>query len=368
MATTRFTTNSNETVKLWAKRTIEEALRQSVVGLLKGKDEDAFIQIVTEANKDKGDRVRNTLVAQFTGEGKQGSETLKGDEESLTTYTQDLVLDQQRHAFKFEQGISAQRVSFDQKEVGRRRLSDWWADRISQAALLQLAGYTGTDITGTKRTGNNTASAPDANHIIRGGAAANDESCNDSNEAPTLALIDQCVAKAEAFSLADGNGAPIRPGNFMGEMAYAFICHPYFWYEMKRQTGTGEFVDLTKAFYQGSKAENPLVKGSLKGKTRVVGYYNGVYILTDPRCPKGVHSSTGAPVSNTRRGVFLGAQSAWMGFGVGFDDEKMRWNEEEDDYGNLLGLAATSVWGLIKSRYNAIDFGSIVVTAYTSLG
>lgn len=367
MATTRYTTNSNETVKLWSKRVIEEALRQSTFGLLRGTDEDSFIQIVDDAKKNKGDRIRNTLVAQLTGDGKQGSETLKGDEESVITYTQDLTVDLTRHATQFENGISAQRITFDQREIARKRLSDWLADRLSTSALLQLTGYTGTDITGTKKTGNNTVTAPDTAHRLWGGAVSTDEDVNDSNEAPTLALLDKCVARAEAYQLADGNGVPIRPGSFMGEMAYVFICHPYTWYEMKRQTGTGEFVDLTKAFYQGSNEKNPIIKGSLRGKTRVVGMYNGVYILTDPRCPKGVNSTTAAPVSNTRRSVFMGAQAGWMGFGVD-GEEKGRWNEEEDDYGNLTGISITTLYGLIKSRYNSLDFGTIVTTTYSSLG
>lgn len=365
MAGKYYTTGDANTQKLWAKRTIAEALRGSVFGLLHGEDPDCAIVIQPETSREPGDRVRTRTRRQLTGRGKQGSQTLKGNEEGLEHDTDDLLIDTRRHAVQVHKNISEQRTTIKQVEESRKSLSDWFDDMFSFSALNQLCGK--TTEADTLYTGNNTVTAPDANHIVRAGAAADDGAVASGTHAPTLSLLDKCVAFAESYSLADGNGAPIRRAKVkgLGEL-YVFICHPYFWHAMKTSSSGNEYTDLAKAFYQGSGDNNPLAKTYRNRKARLVAIYNDVAIVTDPRCPKGVHS--GADVANTRRGVFLGAGAATLAFGMHFGTDKMRWNEEIDDYGELHGIAGTTVYGLKKNIYNSKDWASIVVTGYTALG
>jgi hypothetical protein len=46
------------------------------------------------------------------------------------------------------------------------------------------------------------------------------------------------------------------------------------------------------------------------------------------------------------------------------DSTKYKWTEELFDYENQLGVALGTVWGIKKSIYNSLDFGTIVVSSY----
>lgn len=368
------TTSDNLTEMVWSRRTIEEGLQKSIIGLLAGEQnekggtsEDSFIQILPELNKNPGDTIRMTLFSELVGRGKQGSATLKGDEESISEYTQDIVINERRHATKYRKGIDAQRIGYSQKEIHRKRLSNWLDDLLAFSFLNQVCAK--TNEADTYYTGNNTVTAPDSNHIIRAGARATDELVQSNTDEPDLTLIDDCVAYAQSYRLADSNGAPIRPGMFMGQEAYVFVCHPYFWNEIKTDTAATGFLEIAKAFFQGMGQKNPITQGSWKrGKTEVVGYHNGTFILTDPRCPQGINSTTAVSLSNTRRGVFMGAQAAGLAFGQSYEKLKGKWSEDVDDYGKLQGYAIESIFGLQKCRFNSIDLATIVVTGYTNLG
>ncbi len=75
-----------------------------------GTGSDSVVQIKSETNKSEGDRIRIGLRMQLTGTGIAGDGTLEGSEESLTTYTDDVFIDQLRHAVRSAGKMSEQRV------------------------------------------------------------------------------------------------------------------------------------------------------------------------------------------------------------------------------------------------------------------
>src|SRR5215510_2255497 len=169
MADTAYGGNAVEAVKLWSRKLAREALRKCYIKNFMGSGSDSLIQIKPETNKGPGDRVRVTLRYQLTGDGMQ-----EGNEESLTTFTDDLIINQLRHAVRSEGKMTEQRIPFDIREEAMMGLSDWWADRWDQWFFNQVCGYTVQ--TDTRYTGHNTVSA--ATRIVRPGAVANDESLN----------------------------------------------------------------------------------------------------------------------------------------------------------------------------------------------
>jgi hypothetical protein len=81
--------------------------------------------------------------------------------------------------------------------------------------------------------------------------------------------------------------------------------------------------------------------------------------------PNGI-SAAGATVASTKRAVLLGAQAAMIGFGQKNSPAKMRWNEELFDHKRRLEVSAWSIWGLKKTVFNSIDFGTVVVSTYAA--
>jgi N4-gp56 family major capsid protein len=352
----------------------EEAVRRGVerhaVRQFKGSTStESLVSLRNEIGKDAGDRVTIGLRMQLTGRGVTGDATLEGQEEALTTYSDNVYIDQLRHAVRSGGKMSEQRVPFEVREEAMSGLRDWWADRLDTALFNQLAGATTqqTQANGTQSTsidnafsGNQVALAPSTGAVSTNPSNLvicdqNGGSFSEASLSATfklnLADIDRVVAKAKTLTPA------IRPLKVNGDNKYVLFVHPQQTYQLRTNTNTGQWNDIAKAQLTGGKiADNPLITGML-------GTYNNVMLVEDVRVPL---ASTSAPSSGVsyRRGVFCGAQAAAIAFGNGGSDTNMQWHEELFDYQNQLGVSAGLIFGLKKMVFNSLDFGTIVMSSY----
>lgn len=346
MAATNYPLNHPLAVKRWAKGLMKEALKATHAAQFMGTSANSLCQIKSELNKDEGDRIRFGLRAQLTGEGVQGDGTLEGNEEALTTYYDDVIIDQLRHAVRSQGKMSEQRVPFTVRDEAKDGLKDWWADRFDTWFFNQLCGA--DYITDTRRTGNQVAVAPDSDHLITPGGVS--EGSLASTSTFTLDLIDACVEKAKTAQ------NPLRPIMIGNKKCYVIFLHPYQLTALRTNTDTGQWLDIQKAAMQGGKvADNPIFTGAN-------GMYNNVIIHDNTRVPKPLADSA----LNERRAVFCGAQAAAMAFGKKSGATTYSWVEELFDYENQLGVAAGNIGGMKKCRFNGSDFATIAVTTYAA--
>lgn len=350
MSNTAYGVNANETVKLWRKKLFVESLKACYIGKFIGKDDNALVHFKDDTTKGPGDRIRQTLRMQLTGDGISGDNTLEGNEENLTTYTDDITIDQLRHAVRSEGQMSEQRIPFSVRENAKNGLRDWWADRIDTWFFNQVCGF--TPQTNVKFTGMQAVTAPSSGRQVWIDASANDQSM-DSADTFGLTVIDKAVAVAKTATPAL---RPVKvPG--LGDYYVAFL-HPYQVYNMKRATAAAEWSDYQKAAMMGGKvSNNPIFTGAL-------GVYNNVVLHETTRVTNGVNSSTGAEITTIKRAVLCGAQAAGIAFGQDNGPDKMTWVEELFDYGNQLGVSAGAIAGLKKHRFNSTDFGVVVMSTY----
>ena len=143
----------------------------------------------------------------------------------------------------------------------------------------------------------------------------------------------------------------IRPLRVDGEDKYLCFLHPYQVTDLRQSTATGQWLDIQKAVYMGSKEKNPIYSGAL-------GEYNNVIIHESFRVP--------SVTAGVYRAVFCGAQAAAIGFGQDNGPTKMTWVEELFDYGNQLGVSAGLIFGAKKLVFNSQDFGAIVIATYAA--
>lgn len=129
--------------------------------------------------------------------------------------------------------------------------------------------------------------------------------------------------------------------------------------DLRTNTNTGQWLDIQKAAYQGSRAKNPIFDGSL-------GMYNGVVLREAEHVTTGVNSSTGAEISTVRRAVLLGAQSCVAAFGMNRQPTRYKLVEELFDYQRELGVSAQTILGMKKTVFDNTDFGTIVVSTYAA--
>lgn len=364
MSTTTYGVNDALAVKLWSKKLAVEVSKATAIAPLIGTSSNSIIQLKDETQKGAGDKVTFGLRTQLIGTGVSEGETLEGNEEALSTFSDAIFINELAHAVrvKNDQTIDAQRVPFSLRQEANAGLTDWYADRLSMAFFLQVCGYTaptvafeGVTVTLTpKHYLFNSVAAPSTNRIIRAAAAASDEALISTNIF-TLDLIDKAVERAKLAN------PKIRPVMVNGEKKYVLYLHPTQVTSLRTNTSTGQWLDITKAIYQGSKQNNPIYDGSL-------GEYNNVILREAEHVMPGVNSSTGAQITTVRRAVLLGAQAGVAAFGMKTAPDKYKTVEELFDYQRELGVSVQSVLGLKKTRFtnNNEDFGCIVISTYAA--
>jgi N4-gp56 family major capsid protein len=375
MADTSYNLNDAETVKLWSRKLDREALKRTYMKRFMGDGSDSMITIKNETNKSAGDRIRVTLRKQMKGRGVVGDANLEGNEESLSTFTQDLVINQLRHAGRSDGAMTEQRVTFDIRNECMDGLADWWAERWDIWGFYHLAGFTpgnttgtassDTDATGSEYNGHNTITAP--TRIVRAGSGLTADQSLTTSNVFSLILIDKAIENAKVAQTGTGRN-PIRPIMVGGKPYFVVFLHPYQVTDLRTKASSDTahpvlWYDLQKSRIQGGEMDNGIFNGAL-------GEYNGCILHESTHVPKGVSSSTGLAFANTRRAILCGAQAAVAGFGIGHDKSSYDWFEQRFDYGNKLGVKAGCISGLKKSTYAESgtdhDFGTVVMSSYAA--
>lgn len=356
MADTSYGLNHPLAVKKWSNELMREALKKTHALQFMGKGKDSLVTIKTDlTTSDGGDRIRVGIRSQMVGGGVAGDGTLEGNEEALETFYQDVFIDQLRHAGRSGGKMSEQRVPFSVRDEVRDGLADWWSDRIDTWFFTQLTGNTAQ--ADSRYNGFNAVVAPDADHITYGSSGSTTEAgISDTYSVVSNALvtsrfnlnvIDTAVEKAKLAKNA------LRPFNIGGKKKYAMFIHPYQVTDLRKYTTPGQWADIQKAAIQGGAGmDNPLYSGAL-------GEYNNVILHESTRIPA-------APTNaNVRRAVLCGAQAASIAFGRGYGKDVFTWVEELFDYKNKLGVAAGCQAGMVKTRYNGSDYGTVVLPTWS---
>lgn len=364
MATTSYGVNDALAVKAWSKSLAHEASKATAIAPLIGTGKNSIIMKKTELKKGKGDKVTCGLRSQLSQQnGVTEGSALEGNEESLTTYSDSLLINELRHAVrsKSEDSIDQQRVLFNLREEGKMALADWFADRMSMTFFIQACGYTAPTMAfegvtlnlNSTHWGFNTPTAPSTNRVIRAGSQSNDQSLT-SSDIFDLNLIDYAVEKAKT---ANPKITPLRIG---GDKKYVMYLHPYQVTSLRTNTSTGQWLDIQKAAMTGGKVSgNPIYSGAL-------GEYNGVILRESEHVTPGVHSTSSATQTSVRRAVLLGAGAVMFAPSMGGRDTTYKGREEEFDYGHELGQSVSTIWGWKKAVFNSEDWGVISVHTYAA--
>ena len=363
MATTSYARSDALTVEKWAKRLAHEAGKGTEIAPLMGKNSQSIIHVKDEI-KSGGDKVTVGLRVRPTGGGTSSTQTLEGNEEALTTYSDSLVVDELNHAIRVKGNgtISQQRVLFNMRDEARMGLSEWFADRYSVSFFNQMCGNTVANSSGLLYTGLNTVLAPSSGRHIWVDAASNN-SDGDENLASddTMDLKWLSFAKEKAMTAQ----TPIRPIMVNGAKKFVCYLHPYQVVDLKiaaQASGSISWADIQLAALSAKDStKNPIYTGAL-------GEWDGIILREANDVTLGVNSGDAtASVSNTRRAVFMGAQAACAAWGKERSaSSKFKWVEEGFDYDRELGVSGQTIFGLKKTQFNSEDFGSIVISSYAA--
>lgn len=360
MAATEYPVGHPLAVSHWSRELMKEALKRTSYLQFMGRSKESLAYLKDNTQQDAGDNVTVGLRMQLNGAGVSGDGTLEGNEEALVTFSDQIFIDQLRHAVRSKGKMSEQRVPFSVRDEAKDGLSDWWADRYDTSFFVQTGGDNHTFAGDVRFTGMQAVVDPivagDTDHYHLTEAAVDEDGIASASASAIfkLSLIDRAVTKAKTIS------PVIRPFNIMGEKYYVMFLHPLQVEDLRTDAQTaGNWFDIQKAAMQGGDVTgSPIFTGAL-------GVYNGVVLHENTRVRPGnltVPASTGA----VYRSVLCGAQAICHAYGMGYSMGQMEWIEELFDYGNQLGVASGCIWGLKKSRFNGKDFSTILVPTWTT--
>jgi len=306
--------------------------------------EEMPIQILRDLERTQGDTITYDVFVDLKGDGIYGDDRLEGNEKSLTSYTDQVSIDQIRQGVSAGGAMSRKRTKHDLRLEARRKLARWFARYFDEAITFYLAGRRGISTAqhvlplGWSGFAGNPLQPSDPEHTVTIDATGNISNTDTDATALKLGWFDKIHTYIATMD------TPPNPVMIAGEHYYIAILHPKAVEQLKLDTGTGSWLDIHKlAGVRGP--DNPIFRGLL-------GEYNGFLLYEYSKIP--VYQAGGKTLANC---LIVGAQAGVVAFGMSGGDFTIRWYEEMDDRGNQLVVTASAILGIKKVRFNGKDFG-----------
>lgn len=343
-------------VKAWSGRLFNETDKQSYWRKFEGTDENSIIQRLTDIESGAGDRISFDLSVKLRGKPTSGDNRVKGKEEQLKMFTDEVVIDQLRHAVSAGGRMSQKRTEHSLRTIAKDRLSEYWAKYIDELKFIYVSGargmnedfYEDPDYTGHA---NNAIQQPDAAHLMFGGSATSKATLT-ATDTMTRVLIERAANKAEMMQARDKNTATLVPVKVGAGDHFIMLMSPDQEYDL-RVSDTGGWLEIQKAAASAEGRTNPIFQGGL-------GMIKNVVLHSHKSVVRFNDYGAGGNVS-AARALFLGRQAAVIAYGNGGGGLRYSWKEETDDYGNEPTVAAGTIIGIKKTRFNQRDFGVVSV-------
>lgn len=369
MALTNFGTLTGDQLQAWSRDFWRVARNQSFINQFAGTGSNAMVQRVTELTKNqKGTKANITLLADMTGDGITGDNTLEGNEEALRAYDISIELDQLRFANRIAGRMTDQKTVVNFREQSRDALAYAMADRCDQLAFLTLSGVAYTHKNnGGLRTTSSTAghelvdlefasdvSAPtgDRHRRVSGTTiAAGDTTAVTATDKLAYKHIVELKAYAKDNYIRGIRGA----GN--QETFHMFVT-PQQMADLKLDSDF--LANVRNAGVRG--AANSLFAGSSSLMVDGVMIHEFRHVFNTSGATTGTSSNAGAAGykwgANANvvgaRALFCGAQALALA-DIGLPEMV----EDTFDYGNQSGISVGKIFGLRKPKYNSDISGSV---------
>ena len=321
-----------------------------------GTDDNAVIQRKTELETGAGDRISFDLCVQMRNRPTYGDQRLEGKEESLKFYTDEVIIDQVRHAASAGGKMSRKRTAHDMRMFSKNRLGDYFSRLVDELFFMYLSGARGINqdfIESTDYTGfaGNAFDAPDASHQLYGGSATSKSSLATGDKLTTT-VIEKAINKAEMMQALDPKVANMVPVTNGADNQYVLLMSPFQEYDLRTNSTTGQWLDIQKAAATAEGRKNPIFMGGL-------GLLNNTVLHKHRNVIRFSDYGSGNNVA-AARALLLGRQAAVVAYGTS-GGMRYSWEENTKDYGNEPTVASGFIGGIKKTRFNGKDFGVLSI-------
>ena len=373
MALTNFASLTSNQLTAWSRDFWKVARNMSFINQFAGTGQNAMVQRVTELTKnDKGTKAVITLLADMTGDGITGDNTLEGNEEALRSFDITVELDQLRFANRIAGRLADQKSVVNFREQSRDALAYAMSDRIDQLAFLTLSGVAYTHKTnGALRNASPTAghdlvdlefasdvSAPTgARHrrVDVSGGTSTLEAGDTTAVAATDKIAYRDIVNLKAYAKDNYIRGMRAAGN---QEVYHLFFTPSLMADLKLDSDF--LANVRNAGVRGPS--NELFAGSSSLMVDGVMVHEFRHVFSTEGATTGTSSNAGAAGykwgANADvvggRALFCGAQALAMA-DIGLPEIV----EDTFDYENQAGISIGKIFGLRKPKYNSDHSGSV---------
>lgn len=342
--------------KKWSGQLFVETTKKSYFDRFEGNNENSVIQRKTELESDAGDKISFDLSVQLRGRPTLGDDRLKGNEEALKFYTDEVIIDQMRKSVSAGGKMSRKRTAHDLRRVAKDRLSDYWSQYIDELKFIYLSGARGINEDFIEPVGylghaGNQLRAPDAQHLLFGGDATSKATLT-ADDKMSRSLVERAATKARMMRARDPKTANLLPISVNGEKHYVILMSPFQEYDLREEVGEKGWLEVQKAAAGAEGRSSPIFKGGL-------GMINNIVLHSHESAIRFSDYGAGSNVA-AARALFLGKQAAVIAYGTA-GGLRFTWEEEVDDFGNEPVVAAGTILGISKTRFNKRDFGVVSI-------
>jgi N4-gp56 family major capsid protein len=352
--------------ELWSKDLLDDVMRD-VENIMRfaGTDANNVVQINRDLMKEKGDTETFGLVARLSGFGVTGDDELEGNEESMSSFSEQVLIDQIRNAVRLKGKLDAQKVVYDQIASARENLRIWMKEFLAQQIFLKLGGVTNTTlvdvngvVVGTRALWSNTPDfIPDADEAAGSGnrylnvAGVSTASLTSGNKMD----LDTVVTAVTKAKLANPKIQPIAGD---GDDFYVMYLHPLSARDIRKSSDWKTAQENAKV----RSDSNPVFRGAL-------GFWANCLLLENEYVPwldisvagnsfRGAGTGTDCAV-DTARNLLCGRQAVLVAEASNPEALVV----EQFDYKNKDGVAGSFIGGCQKPLFNSKEFGVIAVDA-----
>jgi len=369
MANTNFAALTSEQLTIWSRDFWRVARNMSFINQFAGSGSNAMVQRISELTQsEKGARAVLTLLADMTGDGIVGDNTLEGNEESLRAFDIVVQLDQLRFANRLSGRMNDQKSVVNFREHSRDALAYAMADRMDQLAFLTLSGIGYTlknngSLRPVMNSGQNLGdlafssdiTAPTSNRHRRfdatNGIVAGDVTATVAADKLTYGAIVDLKAYAKDQYIRGIRSA----GN--DEMFHLFVT-PQVMADLKLDTDF--LTNVRNAGVRGPSSTLFSGSSSLMVDGVMVHEFRHVFNTTGATTGASANAGSagykwGANANvNGSASIFAGAQALAMA-DIGIPEIV----EDSFDYGNQNGISIGKIFGLKKPVYNSDISGQV---------
>ncbi|HJV52783.1 MAG TPA: N4-gp56 family major capsid protein [Noviherbaspirillum sp.] len=343
-------------IKKWSANLWVDVMKTSYFEKFTGKDDNSIIQRKPELEGDAGDRVSFDLCVRLRNEPTYGDDRVEGSEESLRFFTDEVKIDQVRKAVSAGGAMTRKRTAHDLRTTAKNRLSEYFAQLSDEFAFMYLSGARGINedylvAPGWTGYASNTLDAPDADHIMFGGAATSKASLA-ATDTMSKDLIERALNKAAMMQARNPQTANMVPVSVDGQKAFVLLMNPDQEYDLRKESGANGWVDIQKALATNLGNKSPIVQGGL-------GMIGGAILHSHRNVIRFNDYGAGGNVY-AARALLLGRQAGVVAYGNS-GGARFQWKEEEKDYGNEPVVSSGFIGGFKKTRFNGKDFGVISI-------